>query len=177
MTAPAAAPSATDPGTAPDPAGGGLAETATRLRLAVGRLNRQLARSNPGGLTASQLSVLVRAEQHGPLAVGELATRESVAAPTMTRLVAALEAAGHLARTADPGDRRSWRVSVTPGGVELLTRIRQERSAALAGQLSALSTDQVERLRGALPVLEALVTADCAGSPPAGSTPRDWSPR
>ncbi|MEU4302480.1 MarR family winged helix-turn-helix transcriptional regulator [Kitasatospora aureofaciens] len=89
--------------------GGGLsAEAVVRLRLAIGRLNRQLVRaSGDQDLTSAQLSALARVEQHGPLRLGELAAREGVAVPSMVRTVAPLVADGLIAKTPDPQDGRS----------------------------------------------------------------------
>src|SRR5689334_16886139 len=66
-------------------------ELAARMRLAIGRLHRRFSRRAVGGLTPSQLSVLATVEQHGPLRLGDLAIREVITPPTVTRLVASLQ--------------------------------------------------------------------------------------
>ncbi|WP_316527438.1 MarR family winged helix-turn-helix transcriptional regulator [Kitasatospora brasiliensis] len=139
--------------------GGGLsAEAVVRLRLAIGRLNRQLVRaSGDQDLTAAQLSALARVEQLGPLRLGELAVREGVAVPSMVRTVTPLVADGLVAKTPDPQDGRSQLLSPTPLGLETLARIRRERTALLARRGARLTPEQCRALEAALPVLELLL--------------------
>ncbi|WP_223244616.1 MarR family winged helix-turn-helix transcriptional regulator, partial [Streptomyces sp. CBMA156] len=145
--------------------GGGLsAEAVVRLRLAIGRLNRQLVRaSGDQDLTAAQLSALARVEQHGPLRLGELAAREGVAVPSLVRTVAPLVAGGLVAKTPDPQDGRSQLLAPTPLGLETLARIRRERTALLARRSTRLSPEQCRALESALPLLELLL--DEPGAP------------
>ena len=131
-------------------------ELATRLRLAVGRLHRRI-RLATNDIPPLQLSTLVTLEQRGPLRSGELAQREAVSPPTMTRVLASLTERGLINRAADPGDARSVRVSLSVGGVSALERIRSERAAILSVRLARLSPEQLLALETALPALEALV--------------------
>ncbi|MEU7096280.1 MarR family winged helix-turn-helix transcriptional regulator [Kitasatospora aureofaciens] len=139
--------------------GGGLsAEAVVRLRLAIGRLNRQLVRaSGDQDLTSAQLSALARVEQHGPLRLGELAAREGVAVPSMVRTVAPLVADGLIAKTPDPQDGRSQLLAPTGHGRDTLARIRRERTALLARRSTRLSPEQCRALEAALPLLELLL--------------------
>ncbi|MFE4976511.1 MarR family winged helix-turn-helix transcriptional regulator [Kitasatospora sp. NPDC056651] len=139
--------------------GDGLpAEAVVRLRLAIGRLNRQLVRaSGDQDLTAAQLSALARVEQHGPLRLGELAAREGVAVPSMVRTVTPLVTDGLVAKTPDPQDGRSQLLAPTPLGLETLARIRRERTALLARRSTRLTPQQCRALEAALPVLELLL--------------------
>jgi DNA-binding MarR family transcriptional regulator len=131
-----------------------------RLRLVVARLHRQLAQASGNGLdlTYAQLSALARTQEFGPLRIGELAAYEQVAAPSLTRTVGPLVAAGLLHKSPDPSDGRSWLVSIAPAGTDLLVRIRRERSELLARRMSRLTAEQSRTLRAALPVLEQLLT-------------------
>jgi DNA-binding MarR family transcriptional regulator len=133
------------------------AELAARLRVAVGRLQRQLRRRAVGDLTLSQISALVSLEQHGPMRAGDLAARESVSAPTMTRILAVLEERGFVAREVDPSDRRASSVALTEPGEQMLATLRQERTAFLADRLSQLDDGERRRLADAVEVLEQLV--------------------
>src|SRR4051794_41615592 len=92
------------------------ADAAARLRVAIVRVSRHLRQTTAGDLTLSQWSALGTIETRGPIRIGDLADREGVSAATATRLVAALEQQRLVARTADPSDGRSWRVSPTPPG-------------------------------------------------------------
>ncbi|WP_327292206.1 MarR family winged helix-turn-helix transcriptional regulator [Streptomyces sp. NBC_01198] len=131
-----------------------------RLRLVIARLYRQLAQASGDdlNLTYAQLSALARTQEHGPLRIGELAAQEQVAAPSLTRTVAPLVAAALVARQPDPSDGRSWLVSITPEGAEVLGRIRRKRSELLARRMARLDPGQLDTLLAALPVLEQLLT-------------------
>ncbi len=134
-------------------------ELATRLRLAVGRLNRRI-RLATNDIPPLQFSALATLDKHGPLRSGELAQREAVTAPTMTRVLAALAERGLVTRESDPTDARSVRVSLSPAGIDALTRIRSERTALLGARLARLSDEQRAALVAGLPALEALVEED-----------------
>ena len=135
-------------------------ELAGRLRLAVGRLARRLRLEGDSGLPPLQLSTLVTIELHGPLRLGELAQREAVTAPTMSRVLAALDERGAVDRRPDPGDARSTLVSVSAAGRDLLATVRTERTASVARRLDRLDPAQRKALIAALPALEALVADD-----------------
>ncbi len=133
------------------------AELAARLRVAVGRLQRQVRRRAVGDLTLSQISALVSIEQHGPLRAGDLAGRESVSAPTMTRILAVLEDRDLVAREVDPADRRASSVFLTESGRAVLLGLRREGTAFLQDRLARLDADGRRRLADAVEVLEELV--------------------
>ena len=128
----------------------------TRLRVAVGRLHRRLAQRSTSELTFAQISALVMVEKHGPIRQGELAAREKVAAPSMTRTVSGLVEAGLVQKIPDPDDGRSCHIVVTEAARTLLEKVRTERSAMLAERVARLSPEQYETLVAALPVLEQL---------------------
>src|SRR5436305_71566 len=114
-----------EPGAQPDPEPGGQpdagpdaqpdaqpdAEVAARLRVALGRLNRQLLQRQSEASFA-QLSALFVIEKWGPIRIGDLAQREKVAAPSMTRTLNGLVAAGWVQREPDPEDGRSFMVTL-----------------------------------------------------------------
>src|SRR3954462_7167220 len=82
---------------------------AGRLRLSATRLARQLRQESDAGLSPSQLSALATIERHGTLTLGALADQERVAPPSITKVVAKLEAAGLVERKLDERDRRvAW---------------------------------------------------------------------
>jgi DNA-binding MarR family transcriptional regulator len=131
-------------------------QLASRLSLAVGRLNRRI-RLASNDVPPLQLSTLVSIENHGPLRLGELAQREAVTAPTMSRVLAALTQRGLIVRTIDAKDARSSRVALSPTGVRVLAEVRSQRTALLDARLARLSPEQREALAAALPALEAMV--------------------
>jgi DNA-binding MarR family transcriptional regulator len=136
------------------------AELASRLRLAVTRLHRRLRQHSAGGLTQSQASALASIGQLGSPTLGALAARESVQPPSMTRVVAALEALGHVARVVDPADRRVARVTLTGSGRAVLQRSRSLRNAFLADQLRRLTPEERRGMGELTVLLERLVAGD-----------------
>lgn len=131
-------------------------DAASRLRLVVTRLGRKLRRHAGEDLTPSQASALVSVERHGAITLGGLSTVENVSPPTLTKVIAALEERGLVARSSDPSDRRVARVEATVEGSELLERTRSRGSAYLAARLQSLPPDDLAALERALAVLERL---------------------
>jgi DNA-binding MarR family transcriptional regulator len=137
-----------DPAAATDPA--------ARLALVVGRLVRGLRRSAPTEIGPGSLAALATLTRSGPLRLGDLAAREGVAPPTLTRMVAALEDAGLVVRRPDERDRRAVQVSATAAGAQLIADTGAARAAMLRARVAALDLQQRRLLEAALPVLEAL---------------------
>lgn len=141
---------------APAPETGDATEHAARLRLSATRLARRLRREAGSGLTPSLLSALAVVERHGPLSLGELAEREGVAPPSVTKLVNRLEADGLVERQPCADDRRVARVAVTVAGRALVEETRQRKTSWLAGRIAELDDDRRARLAAALDVLDEL---------------------
>jgi DNA-binding MarR family transcriptional regulator len=135
----------------------GADRTAERLHSAAIHLLRRLRREDrASGLTGPRLSALSVIVFGGPIALGALAAAEQVRPPTMTRLVAALEADGLVAREPDPRDGRGVLVRATAAGRHLLEEGRTRRTSALKRQLSALSPEELATLREAAAIMERL---------------------
>jgi DNA-binding MarR family transcriptional regulator len=128
----------------------------TRLRVALARLSRRLRRHELAGLTPTQLAALATIGKAGPMRLGDLAAAEGIAPSTLTRLVTALEEAGHVRRTADPSDARASTLAITAHGQDALERIRAENTLMLTASLELLTPEQRSVLAAALPVLEQL---------------------
>jgi len=147
------------------------AETATsdvagRLRLAVARLQRIVRQQAMGGLNLAEGSCLAIIDRHGPLSLSDVASRENLSAPTITKIVTRLEGQGLIERLADPTDRRVSLVAVSKNGAALLERVRSSRTAYLHRKLRELSDEDLSSLLAALPVLEALATEHTEQDPP-----------
>jgi DNA-binding MarR family transcriptional regulator len=134
-------------------------EVVARLRLAIVRLARRLRQRAPG-MTASQHSALATIAYLGTTTIGDLAARENVQSPTMSRIVAGLEVGGHVERVPDPDDRRVTLVRATPKARRELARLRRRRDAFLNEQLDGLTDDELTAVLTALPALERLYTED-----------------
>jgi DNA-binding MarR family transcriptional regulator len=132
-------------------------DLASRLRLSIARTARRLRQEADAGLSPSMTSALATIERHGPLTASELAQRERVQRPTVTRVLARLEAMGLVHRTADPADRRSSLVSVSVAGRELLDVVRTRKDAYLARRLEALDPEDRAALDRATAILERML--------------------
>lgn len=142
------------PKAAPPRSQAGLASS---LRLTVGRLSRRIRNEREDdSLTLNQLSALGVLERNGPMPVGELAERERLRPPSMTRTVSALEQLGLVVREPHPVDRRLAMVRITEAGLGRTAADRKRRDAWLAHRLRELTADERRQLRDVLPILEKL---------------------
>ncbi|HEY2213716.1 MAG TPA: MarR family transcriptional regulator [Acidimicrobiales bacterium] len=132
-------------------------ELASRLRQCINRLHRQLRQESLAGLSPAQASALGSVMRLGSPTLGELATREQVQPPTMTRIVASLLDAGQVTRVTDASDRRSARVRLTPAGRRTLERIRTLKTAFLVRRLSELEPVEQSKAEELVALLEHLV--------------------
>lgn len=138
--------------------GAGADRAADRLHSAAIHLLRLLRREDDAtGITAPHLSALSVVVFGGPLTLGELAAAEQVRAPTMTRVVQKLEAAGLVTREPDPRDGRVARVRATEQGTQVLRDGRARRVAVLAERLRALPPEELALLEDAAEVLDRVV--------------------
>lgn len=134
---------------------------AAEANLAFGRISRQLRRARgPSELGVGTLSALATLVRCGPLRLGDLAAREQVAAPTMSRVIAGLESAGYVQRDADPADGRARLLAATGQGEQLVTGLTSERTRVLAARLDRLTPQQRRGLLTGLRALEQTFTED-----------------
>lgn len=135
-------------------------ELASELRVALMRLTRRLRAERPDeSVTLTQLSVLGSLERHGPMNLADLAAKERVQPPSMTRTTTALEERGLLTRGSDPRDRRHVVFDLSEAGRLLLREDRRRREAWLAGQLDQLTADERALLHAVAPLLDRLARA------------------
>ncbi|MGI8309827.1 MarR family winged helix-turn-helix transcriptional regulator [Saccharopolyspora hattusasensis] len=131
----------------------------SRLRLAVVRLNRRLrAQSADLKITLSQLSALSCLHKTGAMTPGELAAREGVQPPSMTRVIAALEDAGLVARRAHPTDGRQAIVELTEAGRARIDEEVSIRERWLDQQLVDLSEEERRVLSQAVEIIDRLAS-------------------
>src|SRR5688500_14461128 len=124
---------------------------------------RRLRQEAGAELSPSQTAALVTIERHGPLTPSELAERERVQRPTVTRVLARLEEAGLVDRAGDPTDRRSSLVSISPDGRALLESVRARKDAYLARRIDALEPADREALERAAAIFERMLGAPKEG--------------
>ena len=118
---------------------------------------RRLRQEAGAGLSPSLTAALATIERHGPLTPSDLAVRERVQRPTVTRVLARLEETGLVSRAADPADRRSSLVSISAEGASLLAEMRTRKDAFLATRLEGLDDAERETLDRAAAILERML--------------------
>lgn len=132
-------------------------DLARRLSLSLGLVNRRI-RDGGDGLSVGLVSALSTVISHDGIRASDLARIEKVAAPSMTRVVADLEARGLVKRQADPADGRAALIRATPAGVRAIEKTRDARAVRLLELLDGADDIDLPRLRDAVHVLEGLLS-------------------
>jgi DNA-binding MarR family transcriptional regulator len=128
---------------------------ASRLRLAVVRLTRRLrAQRTSSSVTLTQLSALSTLNKCGPMTPGELAAKEVVQPPSMTRVIAALEDNGYATRRAHPTDGRQSIVELTELGRNHVLADTAAREAWLDKRLAELTEAERATLAEAAEIID-----------------------
>jgi DNA-binding MarR family transcriptional regulator len=128
---------------------------ASRLRLAVVRLNRRLrAQRTSTSVTLTQFSALSSLKKCGPMTPGELAAKEVVQPPSMTRVIAALEDLGYVSRRPHPTDGRQSIVELTEDGLAYVLADISAREAWLDKRLAALTEAERRTLTEAAEIID-----------------------
>lgn len=87
---------------------------AVEIRAVYRMLKLRVREHSSKDLTPSQVSVLVRLENHGPATVSNLARAEGMRQQSMSEIVAPLQEAGFIGSSPDPHDGRQTVMSLTP---------------------------------------------------------------
>ena len=131
--------------------------TADRLHSAAIHLLRRLRREDAAtGVAPARLSALSVLVFGGPMNLTSLAAAEQVQAPTMTRIVQALETDGLVRREAVSGDKRGTRLVATARGRRIMEEGRRRRVQRLAADLRDLPASERATLEKAAAILERL---------------------
>lgn len=131
----------------------------SRLRLAVVRLNRRLrAQRTSSSITLTQLSALFCLYKCGPLTPGELAAKEVVQPPSMTRVIAALEDLGYVSRRPHPSDGRQAIVEITEEGSAHIRADISAREAWLDKRLAELTDAERDLLSRAAEIIDRMAS-------------------
>jgi DNA-binding MarR family transcriptional regulator len=132
---------------------------AEELLVAVNHVNRVLRLMDAEvGLSPVRSEVLSVLAFHAPMSVGELARREGVASPSMTRLLVDMEKDGLLRRYPDPGDGRRLLAELTEAGRALIHRARNRKIALFAEQLEKSKVLRGGRSSALVEVLEGVAS-------------------
>lgn len=94
---------------------------AGELALRAVRLTRHLRTvKTRGPLSLTQISALTTLSENGSMTPGQLAIKERIQPPSMTRIITALSIMGLIDRNAHPTDGRQLIISVSESGRRLL---------------------------------------------------------
>lgn len=129
------------------------------IPLVMRTMGAEMRQEATAGFQVSHYRILKLIHQQ-PRTVSELAARQVVALPTMSRTVSALVERGWVTRTEDPLDRRRVRLRVTDDGRAVLEQLRSRIQERLAGRLAGLTTEEREQLLTGLEVLERVFTTE-----------------
>jgi DNA-binding MarR family transcriptional regulator len=128
---------------------------ASRVRLAVVRLGRRLrAQRTSSSVTLTQFSAMSSLKKCGPMTPGELAAKEVVQPPSMTRVIAALEEIGYVSRRPHPTDGRQSIVELTEDGLAYVLADISAREAWLDKRLAELTEAERQTLAEAAEIID-----------------------
>lgn len=136
-------------------------DTAMHLHSAAIRLLRAVRVADAEtGVSAPKLSALSVLTFGGAMSLSALAKAEQVRAPTMSKLVADLEAEGLVVKRADKADKRGVRIEATAKGRALMEEGRKKRLALLTKRLTRLSAAERAELHKAADLMLRLAASD-----------------
>jgi len=132
-----------------------VADALRPVLLRVGRELRREARAV--GISPEQVSLLVAIKYAPGVGVRELAARERISAPALTKHVDRLERDGLVTRTPSADDKRRIGLTLTDEGQRALRRVRSRRTAWLASRLRELTADELAAVEAAIEPLSRLL--------------------
>jgi DNA-binding MarR family transcriptional regulator len=142
----------------PPPKTVNTAAVADQLRPVLLRVGRELRReARTVGISPERVALLVTIKYAPGIGVRELAARERVSPPAMTKHVDRLERDGLLERTPSADDRRRVGLALTEEGQRVLRRVRSRRTAWLASRLGALTPAELAAVEAAIEPLSHLL--------------------
>jgi DNA-binding MarR family transcriptional regulator len=154
-----------------DPVRAGSTDEAVELALAITRLKaRMRAESIPrAGWTISQLAMLARIIEAGPITASELAQAEHIRPQSVAEIVNTLKAEGLVESRPDPTDGRKSLLSSTRAGRELRVQIATARESWMARAIDAVvGPDERAGLQDAIELLNRLAQVDLQPAHPHG---------
>jgi DNA-binding MarR family transcriptional regulator len=134
---------------------------ADALRPVLLRIGRELRRETRAeGVSPEQVALLVAIKYAPGIGVRELAARERISPPAMTKHVDRLERDGLVARTPSEDDRRRVGLTLTDEAQRLLRRVRSRRTAWLASRLRGLNDEELAAVEAAVEPLSRLLAEE-----------------
>ena len=126
----------------------------TELLSVTGQLTRRLrAISNTRELTWSQVAIMARLEEAGPMTTADLARAESVKPQSMGGTLAAMEEEGLVERQPHPTDGRQILYALTDEGREARTKVSLAKREWLLAAIAQLSRSEQKTLLAAVDII------------------------
>jgi DNA-binding MarR family transcriptional regulator len=126
----------------------------TELLSVTGQLTRRLrAVSNTRELTWSQVAIMARLEEAGPLTTADLARAESVKPQSMGGTLAAMEEEGLVERQPHPTDGRQILYALTDEGREARRKVSLAKREWLLAAIAQLSLAEQKTLLAAVDII------------------------
>ncbi|WP_221348727.1 MarR family winged helix-turn-helix transcriptional regulator [Streptomyces beigongshangae] len=142
---------------------------------AIGAVKRGLGRVLPSECPAGSAAVLGLLDRHGEMRMSRLAELMAIDMSVTSRHVAHVAERGWIDRSADPADKRSRILRLTPAGRDMLADLSERYMNALAHHLADWSDDEVDQLNALLGRLRASF-GDCRAAPAAPAVPPPAAP-
>jgi DNA-binding MarR family transcriptional regulator len=131
--------------------------SANELAMAVGQLLRLLrSETATDELNLSQVDVLGRLDQYGPMITADLARAASMKPQSMRTILASLEQDGLVERMPHPSDGRQVLFRVTGKGIDVRRKRGNAKREWLLAALMQLEPDEQRTILDAIPLIKRL---------------------
>jgi DNA-binding MarR family transcriptional regulator len=108
------------------------------------------------GVSPKEGHLLSYLRDYSPASIGELVRVFGIKQSTFTSMLDRLEQAGLIRRELNPGDRRSFLIHISDGGVELAERLNEHLKTLEAQIREGVSPRDVEGFRAVMAAVEAI---------------------
>lgn len=108
----------------------------------------------------TQLSALATLARDGAMTPGNLAARERVQPPSMTRVIASLVSLGLVERAPHPTDGRQIIVTLSESGLALIADETHAREVWMNSKLADLDEEQLRTLDDAVTIITSFVNEE-----------------
>ena len=137
-----------------------LVTLANDLRVACQRIARRVRFESTSDVAPHQFSVLMGLHKSGPLTPTQLAARDAVSTPSMTKTINCLADKGLVERAPHPDDGRQVLVGITDAGEAVIEETIASRDTWMLNHIDGLDAEQLALLRRAAELLSEVASAE-----------------
>ncbi len=133
-----------------------LVRIAEEISIIMPRITRQILSDlfQAVDIPQAQLKLIMTLYQSGPCSPCDIGRQLRVSAPTATGIVARLEKAGYVRRSANKDDRRMVMVELTEAGKKVAHQVKQKAVERWAAVLAKLPVEDAEKYLAILKVIQ-----------------------